>query len=226
MEGDRANPTPLALFGLGTILVLTGAYEAPFWHPPDSLYGSRTFAVTVILFGATLLFIGGLLHYRRRDTLGLLTFTSFGVLWCLLLVIEATASVGQIGNDIGLLSLNLETAPEHLGWYLFLWGALAALALVASGRRSFAWSAVFATFLVYLWLLAAYAWIIGYWPGQTANDAGDWLRSIARWEGVLCGVLALYVAAAMVINEAEGRVVLPLDPKGAPPPAPPAHEEP
>ncbi len=222
MEGNRANPTPLALFGLGTILVLTGAYEAPFWYPADSLYGSRTFAVTVIVFGAALLFIGGLLHYRRMDTMGLLVFTSFGVFWSLFLVIEATTGISDIGASIGL-TVNLETAPEHLGWYLFLWGTLAAVALLASGRRSLALRAVFATFLVYLWLLAACCWIIGYWPGDTATQAGDWLRSIARWEGVLCGVFALYLAAAEVVNEAEGHTVLPID--QGPPPPPPIHKE-
>jgi succinate-acetate transporter protein len=220
MEGNRANPTPLALFGLGLILVLTGAYEAPFWYPPDSMYGSRTLVVIAVLLGATLLFIGGLLHFRRMDTVGLVAFTGFGLFWPLLLVVEARLDLGMLGYGV-----SLETAPEHLGWYLFLWGVLAAVALLASGQRGIGVRAVFATFLVYLWLLAAYCWIVGYWPGQTALDAGDWLRSIARWEGVLCGVLALYVAAAMVVNEAEGRTVLPIEPKEKLPPPPPIHEE-
>ncbi len=212
MEMNRANPTPLALFGLGVILVLTGVYSAPFWRPQEYWYDFGMFVVLVISVGALLQLIGGLMHSRRMDAVGLLTFTVSGLFWL--------AFLGFMTSSV------IYDNLEHVGWFLLLWAVLALLALAASGSRSLAWRAVLLTFAVYLLLLTVSLWLYAYWPGDRAFNIADLLNDIARWEGVLCGVIAIYLAAATVVNETEGRTVLPTGPKTKPLPPPPIHQEP
>jgi succinate-acetate transporter protein len=60
---------------------------------------------------------------------------------------------------------------------------------------------VFASLTVLFVLLA-----LGDFTGSTT------IKHIAGYEGIVCGLSAMYAAAAQVLNEVYGRVVLPLGP--------------
>jgi succinate-acetate transporter protein len=58
---------------------------------------------------------------------------------------------------------------------------------------------VFLSLTILFWLLAIRDW--------TGNSG---IGTFAGWEGIVCGLSAIYLAMAEVINEAHGKVVLPI----------------
>jgi succinate-acetate transporter protein len=58
---------------------------------------------------------------------------------------------------------------------------------------------VFLSLTILFWLLA-----IRDWSGNTA------IGTFAGYEGIICGLSAIYLAAAEILNESFGRVVLPI----------------
>ena len=60
---------------------------------------------------------------------------------------------------------------------------------------------VFASLTVLFWLLA-----VRDWTGSAV------VGKIAGFEGIVCGLSAVYLAMAEVLNEAKGRTVLPIGP--------------
>ena len=58
---------------------------------------------------------------------------------------------------------------------------------------------VFLSLTILFWLLA-----IKDWTGS------EIIGKIAGWEGIICGFSAIYLAMAQVLNEARGKIVLPI----------------
>ena len=83
--------------------------------------------------------------------------------------------------------------------YFFIWGIFSLIIFVASylKRLPLVLSWVFFTAVVLFALLAAYHWTLS--PG---------VLKAAGIEGVVCGLSAVYLAAAKIFNEAAGRQVL------------------
>ncbi len=59
---------------------------------------------------------------------------------------------------------------------------------------------VFLSLTILFWLLAIRDWM--------GNPGG--IGIVAGWEGIVCGLSAIYLAMAEVLNEVHGRVVLPV----------------
>jgi succinate-acetate transporter protein len=95
------------------------------------------------------------------------------------------------------------TPAGFMGWYLFLWGVFTLFMFVGTLQNVTALQFVFASLAVLFFLLAA-----GDWSGN------ETITKVAGWEGIVCGASAFYLAMAQVINEALGRVVLPVDVSG------------
>jgi len=60
---------------------------------------------------------------------------------------------------------------------------------------------VFGTLVILFWLLA-----IRDWTGDSV------VGKIAGWEGIVCGLSAIYGAFAQILNEVYGKVILSLGP--------------
>ena len=60
---------------------------------------------------------------------------------------------------------------------------------------------VFLSLTVLFWLLAARDW-----------TGSELVGKIAGFEGIVCGLSAIYLAMAEVLNEAKGRSVMPIGP--------------
>jgi len=97
--------------------------------------------------------------------------------------------------------LGLATAPETSGLvaWLVMWGIFTAIMFVGTLKINRALQFVFASLVVLFFLLA-----IGDYTGSTA------IKTFAGYEGIVCGGSAIYAAAAQIINELHGRVLLPL----------------
>jgi len=83
--------------------------------------------------------------------------------------------------------------------YLFVWGLFTVVMFVATLKMNRAIMLVFFALTLLFFLLAI------------ADATGSaTLTRVAGYEGILCGLGAIYIGAAQVLNEVYGRTVLPV----------------
>jgi succinate-acetate transporter protein len=80
-----------------------------------------------------------------------------------------------------------------------VWGLFTVVLFVATLKMNRAVMGVFFALTILFFLLAV--------ADATASSV---VQRIAGWEGIVCGLGAIYVGAAQVLNEVWGRTVLPL----------------
>jgi len=85
--------------------------------------------------------------------------------------------------------------------YFFMWGLFTFFLFIGTLRLNKVLQLVFLTLAILFWLLA----LRDYTGSAT-------IATITGYEGILCGLLAIYGAMAQVLNEVYGRVVWPLGP--------------
>jgi hypothetical protein len=83
--------------------------------------------------------------------------------------------------------------------YLFMWGLFTAVMFVGTLKLNKALQFVFGTLALLFFLLA-----VGDYTGITT------IKLIAGYEGIICGLSAMYAGLAQVLNEVYGRTVVPL----------------
>lgn len=184
MEDIRANPAPLGLMGFGMTTVLLNLHNAGFFEMDDLIIALGLF------YGGMAQVIAGVMEYRRGDTFGTTAFTSYGLFWLSLvyIIVAGNFETLTVGHDVG-----------FMGWYLIMWGLFTGFMFLGTLRKNRALQVVFGTLTVLFVLLA-----IGDWTGN------ETVTTIAGWEGIVCGMSAIYLAAAGVLNETFGRSVLPI----------------
>ncbi|RLF25517.1 MAG: hypothetical protein DRN01_06295, partial [Thermoplasmata archaeon] len=80
-----------------------------------------------------------------------------------------------------------------------MWGLFTLLMFISTLKHNNALQFVFASLTILFWLLA-----IGEFTGNTT------VTVIAGYEGIICGLSAIYLAMADVINETYGREIVPV----------------
>ena len=93
------------------------------------------------------------------------------------------------------------TAPGALGAYLVVWGLFTAVMFYGTLRLNRALQLVFGTLVILFFVIAC---------AEFTGNAG--LAHFGGYEGIVCGLLAMYTGLALVINEVYGSVVLPIGP--------------
>jgi succinate-acetate transporter protein len=86
-----------------------------------------------------------------------------------------------------------------MGWYLFMWGLFTFFMWIGTFGKNRALQTVFFTLWILFFLLA-----VKDWTGSAT------VGKIAGFEGLFCGLSAIYLAMAEVINESHGKTVLPI----------------
>jgi succinate-acetate transporter protein len=179
------NPTPLGLMGFGMTTVLLNIYNAL----PETYTLSAMILSMGIFYGGMAQIFAGLLEFRRGNTFAMTAFCSYGLFWISIVAIWLLPVFGW----------SPETSPGFMGWYFFMWGLFTFFMWIGSLPKNFMLKVVLFTLFILFWLLAIRDWtdsdIVGY---------------IAGWEGIVCGLSAVYLALAEVINESYGRTVLPI----------------
>lgn len=178
-----ANPGPLGLLGFGMTTVLLNIHNAGFF--PMSI----VILCMGIFYGGIAQVIAGIMEFKKGNTFGMTAFISYGFFWLTLVGIIVLPKMG----------VSEATPPEYMGWYLFMWGLFTAFMFVGTLKANRALQTIFGSLVVLFWLLA-----IRDWTGS------ETIGVIAGWEGIFCGLSAIYLAAAEVLNEKYGRVVLPV----------------
>jgi hypothetical protein len=180
-----ANPAPLGLMGFGMTTVLLNLWNAGA-IPLDS-----PILTMGLFYGGVAQIIAGTLEFRKGNTFGMTAFLSYGLFW------ESFALI-VLFNMIGLVSF---TPSSSLAAYLFMWGLFTLLMFVGTLRLNGALMFVFGSLFILFFLLAA---------GNAWNNSS--LITFAGYEGIICGLSAMYASVAQVLNEVYGRVVLPMLP--------------
>ncbi len=183
MENKLANPAPLGLMGFGMTTVLLNIHNAGFFP-----LGSMILAMGVF-YGGIAQVIAGIMEFRKGNTFGTTAFTSYGLFWMTLVFLIVFPVLGW-----------LEKPPAgFMGWYLFMWGLFTFFMWIGTFGKNRALQFVFLSLWILFFLLA-----IEHWTGSKP------VGTFAGYEGIICGLSAIYLAMAEVINESHGKTVLPI----------------
>jgi succinate-acetate transporter protein len=176
-----ANPAPLGLFGFATCTWLLSMLNAGWFPLVPSLPLMMAMAFA---FGGVAQFMAGLLEYPRGNTFGFVAFCSYGCFWFgFALYIEA-----------------LPHGPlEYQGAFLVVWAVLTAALGVATLRLNRCLQLVFLTLTVAFLLL-----------GLSHLLHMDSLHTLGGYVGMVTALLAAWQATAEVVNEVNGKIVMPI----------------
>ncbi len=180
---QTANPGPLGLAGFGMATMLLNIHNAGFF-PVD---------VTIVAMG---IFVGGLIQvlvgaweWKSNNMFGMVAFSGYGFFWLTL------GTIFILPNT----SLAANATSASMGCYLTIWGIFT-FGLWYATLRMNKWMQTLFMMVVVLFALLA----LGKFTGN------HMFNTIAGYEGILCGALALYMAIAQVINNVNEKQVLPV----------------
>jgi len=185
-KDTTANPAPLGLLAFGMTTVLLNLHNAGFFELNSVILAMGIF------YGGLAQVIAGVMEWKKNNTFGTTAFTSYGMFW---LAFAALVMLPKLVPSIAAPSGGAVVA------FLSIWGLFTAVMFVGTLRLNRALQVVFGTLTVLFFLLAA---------GDHLESAG--LKRFAGYEGIVCGLSAMYTGLALVLNEVFGRTVLPIGP--------------
>lgn len=190
IKDTTANPAALGLLAFGMTTVLLNLHNAGFIE-----LGSMVLAMG-IFYGGLAQVVAGILEWKKGNTFGATAFTSYGMFWLALVALitlphQVTGVTPTSGN--GLVA------------FLAIWGVFTAGLFFGTLRLNRALQVVFGTLTLLFFLLAI---------GERLDS--DAIKHLAGYEGIICGLSAMYTGFAVVLNETCGRVVLPVGPVAKP----------
>ena len=178
-----ADPGPLGLSGFGLTTVILSLINANFL--PASIM--TTVLALALVYGGSAQLLAGMWEFRKGNTFGATAFTSYGAFWISFYWLINHLSAITPQKDVGI----------GVGIYLLMWGVFSLYMFFGTFYANKALFYIF-LFLVITFILLAIANF-----SSTSTVIGGWF-------GLITGVLALYTAAAGVINSQAGRVVWPV----------------
>lgn len=178
-----ANPAPLGLCAFGTTTVLLNIHNAGIIEMSSMILAMGIF------YGGLAQVIAGIIEARKNNTFGLTAFTSFGFFWLSLVALVVMPKMGWMTGP----------SEKSMACYLAIWGLFTLLLFFGTLRLSRALQIVFATLTILFILLAL---------GDASGNDG--IKHLAGYEGIVCGLSAIYTGVAGLLNEIFGRTVLPI----------------
>ena len=181
MKTKVANPGPLGLLGFGMTTVLLNLVNA----------GLDDLSIVVLAMGIALgglaQIIAGIFEMKQGNTFAGTAFTAYGLFWWSFVLIKLC----PFGAP----------AADHttVGYYLVLWGIFTAFMYVGTLKHNKATQVVFGSLTVLFFLLA-----IGDFTHM------ELITKIAGFEGIFCGLSAIYSAMGQILNAEYGKNVIPL----------------
>ena len=184
VKAKIANPGPLGLLGFGMTTVLLNLHNA----------GLLPLSVVIVAMGIALgglaQIIAGIRELCQGNTFGGTAFTAYGLFWWSLVIIwwNPFAAAG------------IEVASKvAMGYYLLLWGLFTAFMFVGTLKHNRATQVVFGSLTILFALLA-----LGDFTGNHT------ITIIAGFEGIFCGLSAIYSAMGQIVNNEFGKNIIPL----------------
>lgn len=185
IKDTTANPAPLGLLGFGMTTVLLNLHNAGFYELNAMILAMG------ICYGGAAQIVAGVMEWKKANTFAATAFISYGFFWLSLVAL------------IGLPKLGF-TLTDDRAWsaYLAMWGLFTGVMFIGTFRLNRALQVVFGTLTVLFFLLA--------YEHSTQVSAG--FKQCTGWEGIVCGFSAIYTGLAQILNEVNGKIVLPLGP--------------
>ena len=179
-----ANPGPLGLLGFGMTTVLLNLHNAGF------LPLSIVIVAMGIALGGLAQIIAGVRELKQGNTFAGTAFTAYGLFWWSLVLIWVNPFA----------SAGIEAASKvAMGWYLLLWGVFTGFMFIGTLTHNRATQVVFGSLTILFILLA-----LGDFTGNHT------ITTIAGFEGIFCGLSAIYSAVGQIVNGEHGKTILPL----------------
>ncbi len=182
MKDTTANPAPLGLCGFGMTTVLLNIHNAGF-YPLDSMILAMG-----IFYGGLAQVIAGIMEWKKNNTFGTTAFTSYGLFWWSLVGLIVMGKIGWVPAPGG----------GAMAAYLFIWGLFTLILFIGTLKLNRALQFVFASLTILFFLLAL--------RDGLGNPA---IGTIAGYEGIICGLSAIYAGLGQVLNEVYGKTVWP-----------------
>jgi len=185
-----AAPSILGLFGFAGATFIVASNLAGWWGTPESGLALAPFAA---MFGGLAQFLAGMWAYRARDAVATAMHGTWGAFWLAYGILYVLVAAGAL------------SAPKpwyhnpEVGFWFFALAGVTASGALASLAESLGLFAVLST-------LAAGSGILA---GAFIYGSHGWTE-VAGWVLVISAGFAWYVATAMMLAAAGGRVVLPL----------------
>jgi succinate-acetate transporter protein len=194
MTEKLANPAPLGLLGFGMTTVLLNLHNTGLF-PLDTMILAMGLA-----YGGLAQVIVGIMEFRKGNTFGTVAFTSYGLFWWSLVLLLVLPNNSVFTG----LSAPTETA---MAAYFFMWGLFTFTMFFGTLKTNRALQFVFMSLAILFFMLTL--------RDLTNNPIlfGTFtFGNLTGIEGVICGLSAVYLAFAEVLNEAHKRTVLPICP--------------
>lgn len=194
MTEKLANPAPLGLLGFGLTTVLLNLHNAGF-------YGLNSMILAMgLAYGGLAQVIVGIMEYRKGNTFGTVAFTSYGLFWWSLVALILLPSVSFFGNI-------LTAEANAMAAYFFMWGLFTFAMFFGTLKTNRALQFVFMSLAILFFMLT-----VRELTGNPVLFGDVTFNTITGIEGVICGLSAVYLAIAEVLNESHGKTVLPICP--------------
>jgi hypothetical protein len=188
MSEKLANPAPLGLLAFGLTTVLLNLSNAGIFGT-----GLSMILAMGIAYGGLAQIIAGAMEFKKGSTFGMVAFSSYGFFWWSLVILILLPALPGLG---------LPAADANaMAAYFFMWGLFTFVMFFGTLKANRALQFVFMSLAILFFLLVA--------QSLSANST---LLTIAGYEGVICGLSAVYLGLAEVVNEAHGKVIMPIGP--------------
>jgi len=188
MSEKLANPAPLGLLAFGLTTVLLNLSNAGIYAN-----GLSMILAMGIAYGGLAQIIAGAMEFKKGNTFGTVAFSSYGFFWWSLVLLLLLPKVSGLGFQ----------APEAnaMAAYFIMWGLFTFVMFFGTLKANRAIQFVFMSLAILFFLLTAH---------ELTNNST--LGTITGYEGVICGLSAVYLGLAEVLNEAHGKAFLPIGP--------------
>lgn len=189
-----ANPAPLGLLGFGMTTVLLNLINA-------GVIPSVTVVLAMgIAYGGLAQVIVGIMEFRRGNTFGTVAFSSFGLFWWSLVILLVLPNLPYFAG-FGVPSASSMAA------YFAMWGLFTFAMFFGTLKANRALQFVFASLTLLFIMLTV---------RELTNNPTLFgtvtFNTITGIEGVICGLSAVYLGFAEILNESHHKTVLPIGP--------------
>jgi uncharacterized protein len=178
-----ANPAPLGFIAVGLTIILLGFFLAGY-------FGLNSIILTLgLIYGGITLVIVSAMEFKNGNTFGTVAFGLYGIFWISDILILIFAKLGWAA---------IPDATAYAIFYFF-WGLITLVIVIGTLKLSRALQLFFLTLAILFFLLTA--------AQLTGNLT---ITLIAGYEGILCGLIGVYVGLAEVLNDLYGSKMFPV----------------
>jgi len=189
-----ANPAPLGLLGFGVTTVLLNLVNAGAF-PLDTMILAMGIA-----YGGLAQVIVGIMEFRKGNTFGTVAFMSYGLFWWSLVMLLVLPKLSFLSGF---------SAPSaaSMAAYFIMWGIFTFAMFFGTLKANRALQFVFGSLTILFFMLT-----IRELTNNPTLFGSVTFNTITGIEGVICGLSAVYLGVAEILNEANHKTVLPIYP--------------